>query len=134
MPMLLVASVLESAALEETASFVGWATGATLLEAVAVVVADAGVAWFASTGQSNTQRSFESIRFSGYFFHSSSRLISSSSGFTIDCTMNLCLFFSFESKMNGWSTIAISCDSRGSSRPQFGRTQYFFGAVVLILK
>lgn len=36
--------------------------------------------------------------------------------------------------MNGCRTMAISCDSRRSSKPQFGRTQYFFGAVVLILK
>uniref|UniRef100_A0A182QYV2 Uncharacterized protein n=1 Tax=Anopheles farauti TaxID=69004 RepID=A0A182QYV2_9DIPT len=64
--------------------------------------------WLLSSGHSNTQRSFESISFSGYFFHRSSRLMSSSSGFTIDCTMNLCLFFSFESNMNGCRTTALA--------------------------
>uniref|UniRef100_A0A182N142 Uncharacterized protein n=1 Tax=Anopheles dirus TaxID=7168 RepID=A0A182N142_9DIPT len=75
--------------------------GGSLAEAGDAAAAAPAAGWLLSSGHSNTQRSFESISFSGYFFHRSSRLISSSSGFTIDCTMNLCLFFSFESNMNG---------------------------------
>jgi hypothetical protein len=47
--------------------------------------------------------------------------------------MNLCLFFSFGSKPDGWRLIRISAASFGSNIPQFGRTQYRFGTVVLIL-
>ena len=66
--------------------------------------------------------------------------------------MNLCLFFSFGSKTNGcrqtkergdnysdgrdgWGSylLAISTELFGSTTPQLGRTQYFLGAVVLIL-
>lgn len=82
----------------------------------------------------------------------------SPSGATKLCTMNLCLFFSFGSKLNGckqtvcffgernklknvmsrqwlvkYNVLAMSIISFGFRVPQLGRTQYFFGAVVLIL-
>lgn len=80
----------------------------------------------------------------------------SPSGATKLCTMNLCLFFSFGSKLNGCkqtigthqsifitlttkkkkhfcNILAMSIISFACRVPQLGRTQYFFGAVVLIL-
>lgn len=42
--------------------------------------------------------------------------------------------FSVSTSCNNIYSLAISTELRGSMAPQLGRTQYFFGAVVLILK
>ena len=76
-----------------------WLIAVVVIDAADWTVADC---WLLSKGNSNMHRNLESINCSGLTSFHSWSTVKSLSGLIIDCTINLCLFFSFGSKTNGW--------------------------------